>query len=199
MWALYGFVAFKWQVVDDFKELIRGKVGTRKVPRPGGLELVLFVAGKLVFFSLAFAIPLLLHPWWAVLTAYTAISFVMGVVLGVVFQMAHCVEEAEFPEPAPGTLRMAAEWAVHQVHTTVDFARKSRLLTVYLGGLNYQIEHHLFPHICHLHYPKLAPIVEDVCRRFGVRYQAHPNLRAAIVSHYRWLRIMGRPAPETAS
>src|SRR5574341_242633 len=193
MWPLYGFVTSKWQIVDDFKEFIRGKVGTRRVPRPKGLELILFAAGKLVFFSLAFAIPLLVHPWWTVLLGYAAISFVTGVLLGVVFQMAHCVAEADFPAPAPDTLRMAAEWAVHQVHTTVDFARKSRLLTVYLGGLNYQIEHHLFPHICHLHYPKIAPIVEEVCRRFGVRYQAHPHLWAALASHYRWLRVMGRP------
>ena len=120
--------------------------------------------------------------------------------LGIVFQMAHCVEEADFPEPSPETLRMTASWAVHQVHTTVDFARKSKLLTFYLGGLNYQIEHHLFPQICHLHYPKLAPIVEEVCRRFGVRYHAHPRLWDALTSHYRWLRTMGRPtgSPEPA-
>ncbi|MBI1967656.1 MAG: acyl-CoA desaturase [Gemmatimonadetes bacterium] len=200
MWLLYGLITVKWQLVDDFKELIEGRVGTRDVPRPKDGELVLFVVGKVVFFSLAFLIPLLLHPWWAVLVVYAGTSFGLGILLGVVFQLAHCVEEADFPAPSSDTLRMAAEWAVHQVHTTVDFARHSRLLTLYLGGLNYQIEHHLFPHICHLHYPKLAPIVEDVCRRFGVRYQAHPSLRAALASHYRWLREMGRPAadPEPA-
>lgn len=195
MWPLYGLVTVKWQIVDDFKDLIKGKVGTRVVPRPKGGELGLFVAGKLMFFTLAFGIPLLEHPWWAVLAGYAGISFMMGIILGIVFQMAHCVEEADFPAPSPDTLRMAAEWAVHQVHTTVDFARHNRLLTVYLGGLNYQIEHHLFPQICHLHYPKLAPIVEDVCRRFGVRYRAHPSLWAALASHYRWLRVMGRPEP----
>jgi linoleoyl-CoA desaturase len=193
MWPLYGLVPLKWQVVDDFKEFIEAKVGTRDVPRPKGLELALFVAGKILFFTMALGIPLLLHPWWIVLLVYLAVTFTMGIVLGVTFQLAHCIGEADFPSPSPDTLKMAAEWAVHQVHTTVDFARRSRLLTVYLGGLNYQIEHHLFPQICHLHYPKLAPIVEDVCRRFGVRYQAHPNLWAALTSHYRWLRTMGRP------
>ena len=200
MWALYGFIPFKWQLVDDFKELIQGRVGTRTVPRPRGRELTLFLAGKAVFVSLAFAVPLLVHPWWVVLAGYAGTSFVVGILLGVVFQMAHCVEEAGFPAPPPDTLRMPDEWAVHQVATTVDFARRSRLLTAYLGGLNYQIEHHLFPHICHLHYPKLAPIVEAVCREFGVQYQAHESLGGALVSHYRWLRTMGRraPAPEPA-
>lgn len=200
MWLLYGFVTIKWHLLDDFKECIAGKVGTRAVPRPTGWELVGFLGGKLTFFAIAFFIPMLFHPWWIVVLVYFATSFGLGILLGVVFQMAHCVEEAEFPQPAPDTQRMAAEWAVHQVHTTVDFSRKSKLLTLYLGGLNYQIEHHLFPHICHLHYPKLAPIVEDVCRRFGVRYHAHPRLWDAIASHYRWLRVMGRPtaSPEPA-
>jgi linoleoyl-CoA desaturase len=107
-------------------------------------------------------------------------------VLGVVFQLAHCVDEAHFPSQ-PG------EWAVHQVQATVDFARKSRLLTWYVGGLNFQIEHHLFPKICHVHYPRIAEIVEAVCAEFGIRYTAHDTLRDAVTSHWRFLRRMGLP------
>jgi linoleoyl-CoA desaturase len=90
---------------------------------------------------------------------------------------------------------METAWAVHQVETTVDFARDSRLLSWLVGGLNFQIEHHLFPRICHLHYPAIAPIVEQTCREFGVRYVAHDTLLAGVSSHFRWLRGMGRPAP----
>ena len=117
---------------------------------------------------------------------------VLGVVLSVIFQLAHCVEEASFPLPQEDTGRMEADWAVHQVETTVDFARGSRLLSWFIGGLNFQIEHHLFPQVSHVHYPALAQIVERTCQEFGVRYAAHKTLLAGVASHYRWLRRMGR-------
>ena len=90
---------------------------------------------------------------------------------------------------------MENAWAVHQVETTVDFARESRVLSWLLGGLNFQIEHHLFPRICHVHYPAIAGMVEETCREFGVRYTEHRSFRAGIASHFRWLRRMGMPDP----
>ena len=113
--------------------------------------------------------------------------------LSVVFQLAHCVEEAAFPMPRPDTGRMERAWAAHQFETTVDFARGSRLLSWFIGGLNFQIEHHLFPRICHVHYPAIAPLVEETCREFGLRYMAHETFLAGVVSHFRWLRRMGMP------
>ena len=136
-------------------------------------------------------IPLLLHPVWTVLLFYVAASFVQGVMLGVVFQLAHCVEEAEFLLPSPDTGRMETAWAVHQLETTVDFARRSRFLSWLIGGLNFQIEHHLFPQICHVHYPEISPLVERTCREFGLKYIAQESLLASIASHFRWLRRMG--------
>jgi linoleoyl-CoA desaturase len=204
MWPLYGFVALKWHLVDDFKEVIRGQVGTRKVPPPGGKDLAIFVGGKIVFALIAFAIPALMHPIWVVALFYCFTAITIGIVLGIVFQMAHCVEEADFPTPIDGSNRMEDEWAVHQTVSTVDFARHNRLLSWYIGGLNFQIEHHLFPKICHLHYAELAPIVESVCAEFGIKYSSHRTLRSAMSSHYHWLRRMGRaepggsPTPHTA-
>ena len=128
-------------------------------------------------------------------------AFVSGVVLSVVFQLAHCVEEAEFPVPvsvSPGHARMETEWSVHQVQTTVDFARRSRVLSWLLGGLNFQVEHHLFSKICHVHYPALSKIVEEACHEFGVRYTANKTFLSALASHFRWLVQMGRPV-STAS
>jgi len=158
------------------------------------LDLVSLFAGKLVAYTLTFVIPMLLYPVWAVLVFYGLTMFVLGVVLSVVFQLAHCVEEAAFPMPQIDTGRIENHWAVHQVQTTVDFARGNRLLSWYVGGLNYQIEHHLFPQICHVQYPALAPLVEQTCVEYGVRYVAAPTLFAAVASHYRWLRRMGKPA-----
>jgi linoleoyl-CoA desaturase len=114
-------------------------------------------------------------------------------VLSVVFQLAHCVDEAEFPLPAEDSGKMENAWAIHQVETTVDFARRSRLAAWLLGGLNYQIEHHLFPRISHIHYPALSKLVEQTCREFGVKYSEHKTFWSGLASHFRWLREMGMP------
>jgi linoleoyl-CoA desaturase len=134
---------------------------------------------------------------WAVLGVYVIASFVQGVSLSVVFQLAHCVQEASFPLPAAETRRIETPWAVHQVETTVDFARGSRIVSWLVGGLNFQIEHHLFPRICHTHYPAIAQVVEKTCQDFGVRYVAHETLFEGIRSHYRLLRELGRSDSES--
>ena len=122
-----------------------------------------------------------------------ATSFVQGIALSMVFQLPHCAENAAFPMPQADTGRMEAPWAVHQVQTTVDYGRGNRLLSWFVGGLNFQIEHHLFPRICHVNYPALAPLVEQTCQEFGVNYQANETFRSAIASHFRLLRKMGMP------
>ncbi len=194
LWVLYGFLPVKWHFYDDFHNVLTGRIGQQRFPRPRGRELLIFVGGKVLFAALALGVPMLLHPWWIVLACYAAVSFVEGLVLSVVFQLAHCVELAEFPLPRPDTGRMESAWAEHQVQTTVDFAPRNRLLTWFVGGLNFQIEHHLLPQICHVHYPALAPLVQQTCRAFGLRYASQPTLRAGIASHFRWLRRMGRAA-----
>jgi len=194
LWALYGFLTIKWQLYDDFHDVICGRIGILRFPRPQGWNLVALVGGKLAFFSLAFAIPMLFHPVWQVLLLYGVSSFVLGVVMAVVFQLAHCVDQAAFPLPQGDTRRMDHSWAIHQVETTVDFARNSWMAAWLLGGLNFQIEHHLFPRICHVNYPGISRVVEETCREFGVRYAAHASVWAGLASHYRWLRRMGSTA-----
>ena len=184
MWPLYCFLAVKWQLWDDFATLVRGEMSGRSFPRPRGSELLVFFGGKLAFFALAFAVPLALHSFWSVIGIYLLVSAVAGLTLSVVFQLAHCVPEAE-------TGRAVDSWAARQVQSSVDFARGNRLLGWYVGGLNLQIEHHLFPQLCHLHYPGIAPIVEATSREFGVRYTSHPTFRAAVAAHFRQLRSLG--------
>jgi linoleoyl-CoA desaturase len=173
LWILYGFLAIKWHFFDDFYNVAIAKVGGHKIPRPKGKDLAFFVGGKVAFFSLAFVIPMMLHPFLLVLGVYALAAFVSGVVLSVVFQLAHCVGEAEFPMPVVtegGAEKMSTDWAVHQVLTTVDFSRKNPVLCWFLGGLNFQVEHHLFQRICHVHYPALSKVVEETCKEFGIRY-----------------------------
>ena len=193
LWFLYGFVAIKWHFYDDFRDAAIGRFGGMRHPRPKGWDLATFVGGKALFFSLALVIPMLVHSVWTVLAFYVGISFVEGIALSLVFQLPHCVEQAAFPLPQADTGRMETPWAVHQVQTTVDYGRSNRLLSWYVGGLNFQIEHHLFPRICHIHYPALAPLVEQTCQEFGVGYQANETFRSAIAAHFRWLRKMGMP------
>lgn len=192
VWFLYSFVPLKWWFHDDVRHLVHGKLGRQEIPRPKGWALVKMFSGKLFFLSWALIIPLLLHSWTVVLPVFLLVSGVLGVVLAVVFQLAHCVEDADFPSVADGNLRISRPWFESQVETTVDFCRNNKLITWYLGGLNFQIEHHLFPKVCHVHYPSIAPIVEQACKEHGVRYTHHRSLFAALAAHGRWLRMMGR-------
>ncbi len=192
IWPLYGFVALKWQLVDDFVHIAQGRIGSQKFPRPRGWNLVGVIAGKLLFLTVAFVIPALRHPLWKVLLLYGTMMVFTGFVLAIIFQLAHTVREAQHPVLLGDIRRVGKEWAIHQIETTVDFARNNRVLSWFIGGLNFQIEHHLFARISHLHYPQLAQIVEDVSRRFGVRYTAHRSFFAAVASHFRFLRDMGR-------
>jgi linoleoyl-CoA desaturase len=191
VWFLYGVMVVKWQLYDDFRLALNRRMGEHCVPRPRGRQLAALFGGKLVFVSLAFVVPLTMHPAWAVAACYLVATVVVGVVLAVVFQLAHCVEEAAFPVDSVAG-RIDKPWAVHQAETSVDFARRSRAAGWLLGGLNFQIEHHLFSRISHVNYPAITGVVERTCREFGVRYNDNATFLSALRSHYRWLRKLGR-------
>jgi linoleoyl-CoA desaturase len=197
-WFLYGVLAVKWWFVDDVVDLLRSGHGRHPFPRPRGRELAAVVAGKAVFLGWALLVPALVYRSAWVAAFFLLGAFVLGVVLSTVFQLAHVVGDAENHAAEPGVQQMPTGWAEHQVRTTVDFAPASRLLGWYVGGLNFQIEHHLFPAVCHVHYPALAGIVEETCLAHGVPYRAHPTLWAALTAHYRFLRALGRPAADAA-
>ncbi|SFS07487.1 linoleoyl-CoA desaturase [Dyella sp. OK004] len=191
LWMLYGLTVVSWHLHDDFRDIITGTIGKRRIPRPRGKDLAVFVLGKLVFFTLAFGLPLVFHSIGTVLLYYAVVAVVTGFQLAVVFQLAHAVEEATFPLPDESG-RMDKPWAIHQLETTANFSRNSRVITWLVGGLNFQVEHHLFPRICHLHYPAISRVVEATCREYGVPYHVNRSFGAGIASHYRWLRRMGR-------
>lgn len=194
IWGLYALLAIEWQLTGDFRTMLKPRVANTSYQRPRGWEQVYFWAGKIVFYILAFVVPLQHHGVGQVVGAYLFTGAVLGLTLATVFQLAHCVQEAAFPAPVAGTRHINRDWHTYQVETTVDFARNNRLLTWYLGGLNFQIEHHLFPKVCHLHYPALSPIVEQVCRTHGVRHVSHARMRDALRSHIRFLRKLGSGA-----
>ncbi len=194
MWFLYGLLSFKWHFIDDYVDLVKGTVDAQKMPRPKARGLIALLGGKAVFYAWAVITPCFFHPVWQVALAYFVTSFVLGLTLATAFQLAHCVEEADFPALPTGG-KFDVDFAAHQVATTVDFAPRNPLVTWYLGGLNFQAVHHLFPNICHLHYPALAKVVAATCAKHGIRYRSNDTFRAALMSHGRYLKKMGRPAP----
>ena len=190
-WPLYGLIAMKWWFVDDVVDVVRGRIGRFKLARPRGRELMAFVAGKVVFVTWSIAIPALVYRSGWVLLPFFIGALTLGIVLSTVFQLAHIMPDVEFHGTAPGGQRMATSWAEHQVRATVNFAPTNRLLGWYVGGLNYQIEHHLLPDVCHVHYPALAGLVAEACRARGVPYRTIPTLREAIAHHQGFLRALG--------
>lgn len=191
----YGLLTLT-KLVNDFFMLARfnrSGITKRMGESPSGLMWKL-AASKALYLAAFIGLPLLLTDlaWWEVLVGFFVMHFVAGLILGVVFQLAHVVEGAEQPLPDADGL-VHSDWTVHELRTTANFARNNRLLNWYIGGLNYQIEHHLFPNICHLHYRAIAPIVERTAVEFGLVYNMKPTLRAALASHVRRLRELGRP------
>jgi linoleoyl-CoA desaturase len=126
------------------------------------------------------------------LIGYLVFGIVTGLVISIVFQLAHTVEHTHFPMPDEDTGRMEDEWAIHQLKTTANFAPRNKLISWYVGGLNFQVEHHLFPKISHVHYPQISRIIKQTCQEFGVPYIEYPKMRYAVASHIAFLKEMGR-------
>jgi linoleoyl-CoA desaturase len=188
---MYTLMGLRWQTVGDLAAFTRGRVGESALRAPRGWNLVGIFAGKALFIAWALVIPMLVYPWWGVLGTYIGFAMLTGLIMATTFQLAHCVEEASFA--SADELRTERRiWAVHEVETTVDFCPRNPVLTWMLGGLNFQIEHHLFPKVPHTHYPKIAEIVRRNCAKHGVRYSSHSSLGRALRSHFLHLRTMGR-------
>ncbi|PIR69732.1 MAG: acyl-CoA desaturase [Candidatus Niyogibacteria bacterium CG10_big_fil_rev_8_21_14_0_10_46_36] len=190
LWFLYGLIFFRWHF--DFKAFKRSLLPSSNGTHINLMDRVMFWAGKIIFWNLAFIIPMLYHSWWTVLACYAFGIFSIGFVAAIIFSLAHSMNETEHPLPNPETLRIPSEWMVHQLKTTVNFSPNNPFLTFYLGGLNYQVEHHLFHRISHIHYPRIAPIVEKTCKKFGIRYRVNKTFWSAIHSHYLFLKRMGQ-------
>src|SRR5690606_23154492 len=115
-----------------------------------------------------------------------------GFCLAVVFQLAHVVEATQFPVADEGSGKIEQEWMVHQLSTTANFATGSHTVSWLLGGLNFQVEHHLFPRISHVHYPAINKLVKATCNEFGVTYLAHRTVVGALASHLRHIYRLSR-------
>ncbi len=156
------------------------------------ITLLSLLLWKTIYFTYIIILPITILdiPWQYVLIGFLTLHTVAGLILSIVFQLAHVVEGAKFPEPdKKGNIEN--EWAIHQIETTADFARNNWFVTFFVGGLNFQIEHHLFPRICHIHYPALAPIVESTAKEFGLKYIYNDTVGKAFKSHLSMISKLG--------
>lgn len=188
---LYFFTTFNWILFDDYWKLVTKKINTTEIRTMKTADHVEFWLGKIINLILFFIIPTMIFGFWKALLGFFVMHAVLGITLALVFQMAHAVEEAEFPEPNDKS-KIENEWALHQVQTTVNFAMNNKVISWLVGGLNYQVEHHLYPKISHIHYPEISKIVKQTCKDLGITYHAFPTFWQALVSHFSYLKMVGR-------
>lgn len=194
--AAYSATTLFWVFLKDYQYFIRRDLGPLKGRQHSLSQVLTLIGTKLSYYGYTILIPLLVVdvPWWQFLIGFVAMHLTAGLALGIVFQLAHVVEETEHPVPAAdGSMENA--WMVHQMETTSNFANRNRLLTWYVGGLNHQVEHHLFPKICSVHYPALSRIVRWAAEKHGIPYHHHETFRGAVASHLRTLKRLGRTPP----
>ena len=194
-WFLYGLMTIVWLAVKDFSRLSRyHRDGTAKKQKANvAREWGILLFSKAAYLGYIYFIPLLFTPllWWQILLGLLIMHYIAGFILAIIFQPAHVIEGTEFPLPDENN-SLENNWAIHQLHTTTNFGNDSRWFSWYVGGLNFQIEHHLFPNVCHVHYRKLAEIVRETTREFGLPYKSTRTFMGALMGHARLLRDLGR-------
>lgn len=198
---LYSLLTLNWFLRKDFNQLKRyNKMGLlEEQGKVYKKEWVNLIFGKLLYAVVFLAVPIIFHPfsWYFVVLGFVAMHLVAGSLLSWVFQLAHVMEP---------TVKFSVndkldenEWAEHQLYSTINFSVNSKFLTWYTGGLNHQVEHHLFPNISHVHYPRISKIVRETAKEFDLPYIALPSLYKAIMAHFKYLKQLGvEPQPVRA-
>lgn len=194
-WFFYCQMTLVWVLAKDFFRIQKynreGLVKNQKTSM--AKELTILIASKALYFAYILGLPMLLTDitfgQWVI--GFLTMHWVAGFILAVIFQPAHVSEGTEFPLPETDG-RMENSWAIHQLHTTSNYANNNQLLSWYCGGLNFQVEHHLFPNICHVHYREISKIVESTAKEFNLPYLSTPTFRGALASHTRLLKELGK-------
>lgn len=192
---LYSLASLSWVFRKDYLKFFKKKIGQHDNSSHPRREYMALFASKIAYYIAFLVLPYLVLDlaWWQVLLGFVVMHLAEGLVMGLIFQLAHVVEGTAFPVPtAEGTMEEA--WAVHQLYTTANFAPDNAVIAFFCGGLNHQIEHHLFPRICHIHYPAISPIIRQTAHEFGLPYLENPSLITALQSHYQLLKKLGQAA-----
>ncbi len=194
-WPLYSLMTVMWVTLKEFRQVIKWRndgLFESQGRTFAGLMAELIIS-KSVYYTYALVLPLILSPvsWWVTVLGFIAMHLIAGFILTLIFQPAHVVPSADYPLPDP-TGNMEQTWAVHQLYTTCNYAPRNKILSWFAGGLNHQIEHHLFPNVCHIHYKNISPIVKETAREYGLPYYEMPTFRSALRYHAEHLYKLGR-------
>lgn len=191
-WFLYMLLYVFWIFFTDYHKYFSRHIGTVPLKKMNWKDHVGFWLVKLYHGFVFIALPIIKVGWFYWLMGFLAATLFAGFVLSIVFQLAHTVEETAFPVANEISHKLPDEFAAHQLKTTANFATKNKLISWLVGGLNFQIEHHLFPKISHVHYPAISKIVKAVCLEHNINYIEYPTMRRAVVAHVRFLRNLGK-------
>ncbi len=190
---LYGVTYFFWIFYNDFRKYFSGQLTEiTKLNKISAWDHIVFWVTKIVYITVFIGLPIYNVGVMDTLIGYGIMVFVTGVTIAVVFQLAHVVEDMHFVTPEGDSIKIESEWAVHQIQTTANFATKNKVISWLLGGLNFQVEHHLFPRISHVHYPAISKIVKKTCEDFNIQYKEFRTMRGAVLSHLLYLKKIGR-------
>ncbi|WP_207536439.1 fatty acid desaturase family protein [Desertivirga arenae] len=188
--CLYGISYIVWILYQDFEKYFKITKSPEAKPIPLK-EHIIFWITKVSYLTIYLIIPIIMVGWIWAITGFLIAAIVCGFSISMVFQLAHVVEGTQFPEPNKDSHKIQKEWAIHQISTTANFATKSKVISWFLGGLNFQVEHHLFPGVSHIHYPKINKLVKETCKEFDVTYLEHKTMATAFFSHLLHIRKMG--------
>lgn len=190
----YSLATLIWAVSKDYVYFMKKDLGPFKNKKHPKKEVFFLFLYKFFNYFVFIAVPLMILPITVpqFLLGYLAMHFTAGIILGVTFQLAHLVQETSHILPKVAE-KFEGGWAVHQMQTTANFACENKFLTFYVGGLNFQIEHHLFPRICSIHYPIIRLIVKEVALKYGVPYHENSSFFSAVCSHLRTLKALSIP------
>jgi linoleoyl-CoA desaturase len=195
---LYMISSLFWIFFMDFQKYFKRKIYTTKAWKMDSKEKVIFWVTKIYYVAIWMILPISIFGFLPWLAGFMVMHAVMGFTLGVTFQLAHVVENTHFYEGYED-VKIDEEWAITQVLTTANFARRNPIVNWFVGGLNFQIEHHLFPRISHTHYPALSEIVKQHCEEYNVPYNDNPTMWGAVKSHFKMMRLFGKGPELTLS
>ncbi|MGK7392676.1 MAG: fatty acid desaturase family protein [Candidatus Cyclobacteriaceae bacterium M2_1C_046] len=193
VWFFYGLSTLSWVTVKDFIQVkMYKKMGFFKTRKEFTKEIFKISGWKVLYYGYSLVLPMIMLPFapWIIILAFLCMHFFVGVAISIIFQTAHVMPSSEFPKPDENGL-IANDWAIHQLATTSNFSPKSRIFSWMIGGLNYQIEHHLLPNICHVHYRELSRIVSETAKEYGIPYNTRKTFVVAVWDHIKMLRQLG--------
>lgn len=191
MFLLYAISTIAWVLIFDFAKYFSRKIHTTAINKIETKEHIIFWVSKLLYVSFYILLPIYAVGWSSWLIGFLTLHLTLGLVLTIVFQLAHVVEKTAFEEAGDAPKIIGSEWAIHEIRTTANFAPGNKIVSWFVGGLNYQIEHHLFPRISHIHYAAISKIVQQQCKQFNLSYNSYITTRAAIASHVRMMKQLG--------